>query len=319
MKIPLQPLNALRSYQAMLLAYVSDMTRETRDALPQLDQYEVGSSAWSIRLTELMAALALWHSSHIGRVINRLGNAYDMVNKFNDKEWQAVVKSGTKLMIGPSGAGTIQAPIVQAGGVPRPSGSTSQTILGGQRPPGPPPFAPRVISGGFSDPFEIQSRLGYRVDVYRSEPWLADAQENWVARNSSLIKTIPQQYMAQVETLIREAALKGTDPKELQRQIRELTGVSERRAKVIARDQIAKANAELTQYRQEDLGIKEYTWLTSRDERVRGTPGGRYASARPSHYAREGDKFSWSSPPAGGHPGMAILCRCVAIPVFPGE
>ncbi len=319
MKQPLQPLGALRSYQAMLIAYVADMTRETRETLPQLDQYEVGTAAWSERLTLLMAALALWHSNHVGRVINRLGNVFDMVNKFNDKDWQEIVRAGTKLKIGPSSASPLPPAPIPFGGVPRPSGSTSQTILGGSRPPGPPPFSPRVTTGDMSSPFEISSRLGYRVDVYRSEPWLADLQANWVARNAALIKTIPQQYMAQVEMLIREAALKGLQPSELKKQIMELTGVSERRAKVIARDQMAKANAELTKYRQEDLGITEYTWLTSRDERVRGTPGGKYPNARPSHFAREGDRFKWSAPPEGGHPGMAIMCRCVALPVFPGE
>lgn len=319
MKQPLHPLGALRSYQAMLLAYVADMTRETRDSLPRLDQYEVGSAAWSDRLTELMAALLLWHTSHVGRVLNRLGNVLDSVNKFNDKDWQAIVKSGTGLKIGPSSANLPQPTIAQVGGVPRPSGSTSRTILGGARPPGPPPFSPRVITGEMSSPFEISSRLGYRVDVYRSEPWLADLQANWVARNAALIKTIPQQYMAQVENLIREAALKGLQPAELKKQIMELTGISERRAKVIARDQIAKANAALTQHRQEDLGITEYTWLTARDERVRGTPGGRYPNARPSHFARADKNFSWANPPEGGHPGMAILCRCVATPVFPDQ
>lgn len=319
MKQPLQPLGALRSYQAMLLAYVADMTQETKNTLPQLDGLEVGTAAWSARLTELMAALALWHADHVGRVINRLGSAFNAVNRFNDKDWQEIVRAGTGLKIVPSSAQLPSPPQVVLRNIPRPSRSVRATILGGARPPGPLPFLPPAMPSGVSSPIEISSRLGYRVDVYRSEPWLADLQANWVARNAALIKTIPQQYMAQVEALIRDAALKGLQPAELKKQIMELTGVSERRAKVIARDQMAKANAELTKYRQEDLGITEYTWLTSRDERVRGTPGGRYASARPSHYAREGGRFSWAKPPEGGHPGMAILCRCVALPVFPGE
>jgi len=102
----------------------------------------------------------------------------------------------------------------------------------------------------------------------------------------------------------------------LSRQIKEVAGVTDRRAKIISRDQISKANAELTQYRQTDLGVEKYKWRTAKDERVRGNPSGRFPNAVPSHYAREGKIFSWSEAPSGGHPGMAVLCRCFADPVF---
>lgn len=64
------------------------------------------------------------------------------------------------------------------------------------------------------------------------------------------------------------------------------------------------------------LGIKKYRWRHSRDERVRGNPGGKYPKARPSHWAREGKIYSWNDPPPGGHPGMDYQCRCTAEPVF---
>jgi len=84
------------------------------------------------------------------------------------------------------------------------------------------------------------------------------------------------------------------------------------RAKLIARDQTAKLNADLNQTRQEALGIEEYRWVTAKDDRV-----------RPTHAANEGKIFRWDARPgqpgypnATGHPGKDIQCRCIAQPII---
>lgn len=46
-----------------------------------------------------------------------------------------------------------------------------------------------------------------------------------------------------------------------------------------------------------------YVWMTAGDEKV-----------RPSHAANDGKIFRWSDPPATGHPGEDIHCRCIAVP-----
>jgi SPP1 gp7 family putative phage head morphogenesis protein len=48
-----------------------------------------------------------------------------------------------------------------------------------------------------------------------------------------------------------------------------------------------------------------YTWRTAGDDKVRH-----------AHAALNGQVFSWSSPPEGGHPGTAHNCRCWAEPYF---
>ena len=111
----------------------------------------------------------------------------------------------------------------------------------------------------------------------------------------------------------------------------EMEGISARRARNIARDQMGKLNSKLSEMRMSDAGLKTYTWQTAHDERVRGNPGGRFPTAVPSHYLIDGaicrfdngsvmfDKVSkaWvprlASMPTGS-PGMEILCRCVAVP-----
>lgn len=49
---------------------------------------------------------------------------------------------------------------------------------------------------------------------------------------------------------------------------------------------------------------EQYIWRTVKDSDV-----------RPAHAAREGQIFSWTNPPEGGHPGEDYNCRCWAEPV----
>ncbi|WP_241971166.1 minor capsid protein [Actinobacillus lignieresii] len=68
------------------------------------------------------------------------------------------------------------------------------------------------------------------------------------------------------------------------KEVKELTGVTSKRARLIARDQIGKLNARLTQLRQQQIGVKSYIWRTSLDERVRKW-----------HKSREGERFDWDA------------------------
>lgn len=154
------------------------------------------------------------------------------------------------------------------------------------------------------------------VDVFIRQPWLLTELKLFVQTNAALIKTIPQQGLDRVQQTTLNALRSGTRAETIAEGISQSFGVTYRRAKVIARDQVGKLNGQLTQLRQNELGINEYIWRTSEDERVRGDPDGKYPNAEPSHYARNGKKFSWNDPPEGGHPGDAILCRCYSEPVF---
>lgn len=146
----------------------------------------------------------------------------------------------------------------------------------------------------------VKSVIG--VDIVTHEPWLADVLATTVVSNVSLIRNVGEQAAADVESLVTTALRQGIGQGDLADQIMERFAVSERRANLIARDQVSKLNADLTQTRQKDIGVKRYVWRTAGDERV-----------RESHAAQEGKTFDWSKPPAGtGHPGHDINCRCYA-------
>lgn len=264
----LYPYTAERNYQRLLMAYVKSMETATLKRLKELELLRL--DGWSDDLTATLLALLEQFLAVGQQVTLRLPEIYAQVNQYNDKQFRLVVKAGTGIDIGPAAS------------------MTSGTM------------------GAMSPPGAIRARFGVGVDVYRSEPWLAQAQTNWVAANTSLIKSIPTQYMGQVEQVIRTGVLAGESTKSLAAKIQKVGGTTENRAKLISIDQISKANAELNMHRQTDLGIKDYIWKTSLDERV-----------RPLHQERQGKEFSWSKPPSDGHPGMPIRCRCHASPIFP--
>lgn len=127
----------------------------------------------------------------------------------------------------------------------------------------------------------------------------------WVRENVALIRTIDTRYFEDVQRVVREAADTGQTTRSLMRDLSERFGVSQTRAEVIARDQLSKLNGAIAAKRQSDYGVTRYRWSTSGDERVRA-----------SHAALDGQVFAWNAPPSEGHPGEAVLCRCVAEPLF---
>jgi SPP1 gp7 family putative phage head morphogenesis protein len=117
-----------------------------------------------------------------------------------------------------------------------------------------------------------------------------------VNANVNLITSIPAQYLDKVGAAVQRGMADG---------LKEVGGVTESRANLIARDQTAKINGAFTSVRQQSLGIKKFTWQTAQDERVRD-----------GHAALDGEVFDWASPPSVGMPGQDINCRCVALPIF---
>ncbi|WP_345820488.1 hypothetical protein ABC766_00295 [Methylobacterium fujisawaense] len=118
-----------------------------------------------------------------------------------------------------------------------------------------------------------------------------------------------------IEAGLIDLITKGASTKAKAAVMVEAVAKARRAAEATAKRETETFNAVLNQFRQTQAGITQYEWWTRQDERVRGRPGGLYPKARPSHWARQGRIFSWSTPPEDGHPGEAHGCRCVARPV----
>jgi SPP1 gp7 family putative phage head morphogenesis protein len=157
-------------------------------------------------------------------------------------------------------------------------------------------------------------------------PWLLAYLRSWTAAYARLITSIPDQMLTQVEGIVQTAVRSGADPRVTARQIRDRFGVTEARARLIARTEVAKLNSDITQARNQALGLTTYVWSTSGDERV-----------RESHAAMNGKLCKWDDPTVysddggetweprssiGGveeHPGRDFQCRCVSAAVIPAE
>lgn len=124
--------------------------------------------------------------------------------------------------------------------------------------------------------------------------------------NVELIKSIPSQFHEKAKAIVLQGATKGQRYTQIAEELQKQLDVTEGRAKFIARDQMAKLNASITEAKQTALGIKEYEWVTAGDERV-----------RESHREKNGQTFLWSNPPDDtGHPGEDYNCRCIARPII---
>lgn len=140
------------------------------------------------------------------------------------------------------------------------------------------------------------------VNVFRSEPFLKPLAEGWIRENTALIESLPTRLHPEMEGIIRRGVMNGQSVKDIKDQIKARYGVSDYRAKLIAQDQTLKLNADLTRYRLQSVGVKEYTWRSVQDSRV-----------RPDHVDRNGKTYSWTEGPSGGsHPGQEVRCRCRA-------
>jgi SPP1 gp7 family putative phage head morphogenesis protein len=169
----------------------------------------------------------------------------------------------------------------------------------------------------------MANTLGVNVAQVIDAEGIAAALDLALAENVSLIKSIPAEQFGKIERAVIDnfsgRNLKGGT---LRQEIQRIGKVTKSRAKLIARDQSEKMNAAFNEVRQNENGIKEYIWRTAQDERVVGTPGGEYPdgnSMHGNHYVRDGKPFRWDSPPADGHPGQPINCRCVAEPIIDRE
>lgn len=152
----------------------------------------------------------------------------------------------------------------------------------------------------------IEDTIGVNLQSISRNEGIEDILISSTRENVKLIKSIPNKYFDDIERIVFNNTIRGDSAESMIESIRKINNSTEGRARVIARDQTSKLNAALTQKRQENLGIEEYTWRTAGDGRVRD-----------SHDENNGKIFRWDSPPKKtGHPGEDVQCRCIAQPII---
>lgn len=161
----------------------------------------------------------------------------------------------------------------------------------------------------------VKETLGLDImDDYYMGEFYRQALQEWIDQNVALIKSIPQDTLSEMQSIVSQGFQTGATLTSIEKEIRHTYHVKRSSAKLLARDQIAKLNGQLTKQQQTDAGVNEYIWSDSGDSRV-----------RESHHRLNGKKFRWDDPPVVTppgkpvrrcHPGEDYQCRCVALPVF---
>ena len=142
---------------------------------------------------------------------------------------------------------------------------------------------------------------------------MKQAVDGIVAENVNLIKSIPEKYFTQVQTITLQSITRGRDLQYMTEELQKQFGVTRRRAERIAIDQNNKATAELARVRQQSLGITKGIWIHS----------GGGSHPRPKHVKANGKEFDLDKGlPVGDNgeyvlPGQEINCGCSWKPVLP--
>ncbi|WP_448510336.1 phage head morphogenesis protein [Immundisolibacter sp.] len=150
--------------------------------------------------------------------------------------------------------------------------------------------------------------LGF--DVFFAEPYIKSELTMFASLNTQLIVQMRDEMLNRVQKDVMLGFTQGVRHEEIAKGLEDyidpLDGTIRSRARLIARDQVNKLNGQLTELRQNELGITRYIWRTMGDERVRD-----------SHRSKDGKVFEWSDPPPDtGNPGEDIQCRCYAEPIL---
>lgn len=135
-----------------------------------------------------------------------------------------------------------------------------------------------------------------------------------LSENVNLIKSIPEQYLKDVETQVWNSVMIGGKTSTLTAKLQKSYGISYRRAASIATDQNAKAKEIMENVRRQEIGITEAIWHHSHAGK---TP-------RPTHVAMHGKRFElkkgmWDSAVQEWvWPGQLSRCRCSSRAILPG-
>lgn len=150
-----------------------------------------------------------------------------------------------------------------------------------------------------------QTAAALGADVFVGDVALQSLVEIFASENVALVRGITTQVAARVEQAAISAVQGGRRHEDLARDLEKEMGYPEKRAKLIARDQVGKLYGQINASRQRDIGATHFIWRTVHDSRVRS-----------EHVARDGQRYSYAEPPNGELPGEPILCRCYAEPDF---
>lgn len=151
---------------------------------------------------------------------------------------------------------------------------------------------------------------------FTMSPAMRDVMKATLQQNVELIKSIPQQYLKNVQGDVMRSIQAGRDLGGLSKALQKNYGVTKRRAAFIARSQNNLATGAMDRARKLELGLTKSKWRHSKAGK----------EPRPTHLANDGKLYDtakgWYDPDPKVkrhiYPGELPNCRCQSITVVPG-
>lgn len=195
-------------------------------------------------------------------------------------------------------------------------------------------IAERIL-GANSAYFQKQiTVLSGGIPIAIEKPWWPEAKALWEKQNYKLIKNLGEEYITKINNTIINGLQSGWGKEQIIEAVSKIdASLTGHRSYVIARDQVGKLNSIITREQSMYIGMETYFWHVSLDEKLRGNPAGKYKKAIPSHYDMMDLLFTWKNSEVYSddlgvtwkkktgrmeplQAGMAIMCRCTAMPSF---
>jgi len=166
----------------------------------------------------------------------------------------------------------------------------------------------------------VNSSIGVNLEDIINEQGLNDIVQLQKSKNVSLIKSIPQEFIKDIEVIVQNGISEGLSTRAIENGIKDINSVFGKlsnRIKLISKNEVSSINSSLAKARATSVGVRKGIWRNARDSRVRGNPSGKYANANQDHWSIEGEIFDLDKgvkDPRSGDmifPGSKINCRCI--------
>lgn len=187
-------------------------------------------------------------------------------------------------------------------------------------------FTTKQVAKSLSNVVSIEVSEDLTTNIFSNSlrPNLQELVKSATLTNARLITSIEDKFLDDVAIVIQDSYRSGLSANAITKQIKDKFGVNENRARLIARDQIGKLHSDIVRDEHLSLGITEYKWLTSNDERVRASH--KVLNEKicswydPTTYKDSVDDKEWKKRSSIGgvekHPGQDYQCRCDEIAVL---
>lgn len=146
-------------------------------------------------------------------------------------------------------------------------------------------FTLRNIKDSIAEDF-IRPSPTFGVNIFANNDInLTKLSRAWSSTNARLITSIPSELLDNVARVVNSGFRNGSTITVIKADLQKQFKISDNRAKLIARDQIAKLSSDVARYQSLQLGFDFYIWVTANDDRV-----------RKSHSVLNGKVCSWKDP-----------------------